>query len=86
MKKSRYTGSRIVAVLKLAPRSARPAASTASALLTYYNKWKSQYVGMSVSSLAQLRERQEENGGLKRVVAELALMHTARKDIAKRKL
>lgn len=41
---------------------------------------------MNVSSLAQLRELQEENTRLKRMYAELALMHTALKDVIERKL
>lgn len=52
--------------------------------VTYY-KWKSQYAGMSVSSLAQRRELQEENARLKRIVAELTLMHTTLKDVIERK-
>ena len=41
---------------------------------------------MSVSSLAQLRELQDENAQLKRTYAELALMHSALKDVIERKL
>ena len=52
---------------------------------TYY-KWKSQYAGMSVSHLAQLRELQDENAKLKRMYADLALMHHALKDVVERKL
>ena len=52
---------------------------------TYY-KWKSQYAGMSVPHLAQLRELQDENVKLKRMYADLALMHHALKDVVERKL
>ena len=41
---------------------------------------------MNVSSLAQLRELQEENSRLKRMYADLALMHNALKDVVERKL
>lgn len=41
---------------------------------------------MSVSHLSQLRELQDENVRLKRMYAELALMHTALKDVVERKL
>jgi putative transposase len=51
-----------------------------------YHKRKSQFAGMNVSSLAQLRELQEENARLKRMYAELALMHTTLKDVVERKL
>ena len=41
---------------------------------------------MNASSLAQLRELQEEKAQLKRIYAELALVHNALKDIVERKL
>ena len=49
-------------------------------------KWKSQFSGMTVSYLAQLRELQGENARLKRMYADLALMHNALKDVVDRKL
>lgn len=52
---------------------------------TYY-KWKSQFSGMTVPHLAQLRELQDENAWLKRMYADLALMHNALKDVVDRKL
>ena len=52
---------------------------------TYY-KWKSQFSGMTVPHLAQLRELQDENARLKRMYADLALMHNALKDVIDRKL
>lgn len=67
------------------PRSVRRAESTASAMPTYY-KWKSQFSGMTVSHLAQLRQLQDENAKLKRMYADLALMHHALKDVVDRKL
>lgn len=41
---------------------------------------------MSVSHLAQMRQLQEENTKLKRMYADLALMHHALKDVVERKL
>lgn len=41
---------------------------------------------MTVLHFAQLRELQEENAKLKRMYADLALMHHALKDIVDRKL
>jgi len=52
---------------------------------TYY-KWKSQFSGMTVLQLAQLRQLQDENAKLKRMYADLALMHHALKDVVDRKL
>jgi putative transposase len=52
---------------------------------TYY-KWKSKFSGMTVSHPAQLRQLQDENAKLKRMYADLTLMHYALKDIVDRKL
>lgn len=41
---------------------------------------------MTVSHLSQLRELQDENARLKRMSADLVLMHSALKDVVDRKL
>ena len=41
---------------------------------------------MTVPHLSQLRELQDENAKLKRIYADLALMHHALKDVVDRKL
>jgi putative transposase len=51
-----------------------------------YYQWKSKYGGMGVSQLAQLRELQAENARLKKMYAELALVHTAFQDAVAKKL
>lgn len=87
MKKSKFSESQIVGILKQAEAGVvvgelcrQHGISQAS-----YYKWKSQYSGMSVSHLAQLRELQAENARLKKMYAELALMHNALKDVLDRK-
>ena len=52
---------------------------------TYY-KWKNQFAGMTVSYLSQPRQLQEENAKLKRMYADLALIHQALNDVVDRKL
>lgn len=52
---------------------------------TYY-EWKTQFSGVTVSHLLQLRQLQDENAKLKRMYADLALMHHALKDVVDRKL
>ena len=42
--------------------------------------------GKVISHLAQMRQLQEENAKLKRMYADLALMHHALKDVVERKL
>jgi len=47
---------------------------------TYY-RWKSQYSGMSVTELRRLKELENENIRLKKIVAEQALSIDALKDV-----
>jgi putative transposase len=47
---------------------------------TFY-KWKSKYGGMNVSEAKRLRQLEEENAKLKRLVAEQALDNVALKDL-----
>lgn len=83
MKKSRFSESQIVAILKEVELGAKVGETCRKHGIsepTYY-KWKNQYSGMTVPHLAQLRELQEENARLKRMYADLALMHSALKCI-----
>ena len=81
MKKSGFSESQIVAIFKEAKLGAKHGVSEP----TYY-KWKSQFSGMTVPHPAQLSELQDENARLKRMYADLALMHNALKDVVDRKL
>lgn len=88
MKKSRFSEAQIVAILKEVKLGAKVGDTCRKHGIsdaTYY-KWKSQHSGMSVSHLAQMRQLQEENAKLKRMYANLALVHHALKDVALRKL
>lgn len=88
MKKSRFSEAQIVSILKeveLGSKVGDTCRKHGISDATYY-KWKSQYSGMSVSHLAQMRQLQEENAKLKRMYADLALVHHALKDVVERKL
>lgn len=88
MKTSRFSDSQIVGILKEVELGAKVGETCRKHGIsepTYY-KWKSRFAGMSVSHLAQLRELQDENARLKRMYADLALMHNALKDVVDRKL
>ena len=52
---------------------------------TFY-RWKEQYVGLEVGQVRQLRQVQEENLRLKRLVAELILDMTMLQDVLAKKL
>ncbi|QOJ23977.1 MAG: transposase [Gammaproteobacteria bacterium] len=87
MKRSRFTESQIVAVLKegeagmpVSELCRKHGVSNA----TYY-QWKSKYSGVQVSELTRLRELEAENAKLKRMYADLALENAAIKDVLNRK-
>ena len=88
MKKSRFSEAQIVGVLKEVELGAKVVETFRKHGISEptYSKWKSQFAGMTVSHLSQLRQLQEENAKLKRMYADLALMHHALKDVVERKL
>ena len=47
---------------------------------TFYN-WKAKYGGMAASDVQKLKRLEEENGKLKRIVADLTLDNTVLKDL-----
>jgi putative transposase len=52
---------------------------------TYFN-WKKKYAGLMPSEMKRLRELEEENGRLKRIVADLSLDKEMLQDVIKRKI
>jgi putative transposase len=88
MKKSKYSESQIVNILKeaeagvsLEELSRQHGFSRAS-----FYKWKAKYSGMSVSDLKRLKELEEENRRLKQMYANLSLDYQVLKDIVEKKL
>lgn len=51
-----------------------------------YFAWKKKYSGLMPSDMKRLRELEEENGRLKRIVADLSLDREMLQDVLKRKL
>lgn len=88
MKKSRYTETQIIKVLKeveggrLVKEVCREYGISDA---TYYN-WKSKYGGMEASDVKRLKELEEENRRLKSMFADLSLEHKILKDIVEKKL
>lgn len=52
---------------------------------TYFN-WRKKYSGLLPTEMRQLRELEEENGRLKKIVADLTLDRDMLQDVIRRKL
>ena len=79
MKKSRFSEAQIVGILReveLGAKGNETCRKHGVSEPTYY-KYKRQFSGMTVPHLSQLRQLQDENAKLKRMYADLALMHHA---------
>ena len=88
MKKSKFSESQIVAILKEGEAGvpvAQILRKHGISQATYY-AWKSRYGGASVAVLKRLKELEAENAKLKRMYADLALENAAIKDVLSRKL
>ena len=88
MKKSRFTETQIVAVLKEADagKSVKEIFRSHGISDATYYKWKSKYGGMEASDLKRVKELEAENARLKRLFADMALEHAAMKDLIAKKL
>lgn len=88
MKKSRFTESQVVAILKEADgglKVAEVCRRHGISQPTYYN-WKSRYGGLGVSELKRIRELEAEHAKLKRMYADLAMENHALKELLEKKL
>lgn len=88
MRKSRFTESQIVKILKEVEGGRQVKAVCREYGIsepTYYN-WKTKYGGMEASDVRKLKDLADENRRLKQMFAELSLEHKILKDIVEKKL
>lgn len=88
MKKSKFTESQIAFALKQAETGIRideVCRKMGVSQATFFN-WKKKYGGLGVSELRRLRQLEEENYQLKKLVADLSLDKQMLQDVIKKKL
>ena len=87
MKRARFTEEQIIAVLKeheAGAKTADLARKHGVSEATLYN-WKAKYSGMDVSEAKRLKQLEEENAKLKKLLAEKMLVTTALREKKKKK-
>lgn len=87
MKRTRFSEEQIIGVLKEAEAGAKTAELARRhgvSEATIYN-WKAKYGGLEVSEAKRLRSLEDENGRLKRLLADAMLDNVALKDLLTKK-
>ncbi len=88
MKKSRFTEQQIAFALRQAESGTKVSEvcrKMGVAEATFYN-WKKKYGGLGVSELRRLKQLEEENRRLKKLVADLSLDKQMLQDVITKKL
>ena len=87
MKKSRFSEEQIIGTLKQAEngRSVAELVRENGITETTFYRWRRKFGGMEVSDARRLKELEEENRKLKRMVADQALDIVALKDVVTKK-
>jgi putative transposase len=87
MKRKRFTEEQIIGVLREQEAGAKTgdlARKHGVSEATLYN-WKAKFGGMDVSDAKRLKALEDENGKLKRLLADAMLDNTALKDLLSKK-
>jgi putative transposase len=88
MKKSKFTEAQIVFTIKQAETGTKVeevCRQLGISQATFFN-WKKKYGGLGVTELRKLRQLEEENQQLKKLVADLSLDKQMLQDVIKKKL
>ena len=88
MKKSKFTETQIAKAINEheAGRKAEEICREMGITSATFYKWRQRYSGMQASEVKKMKEPQEENAKLKRMFADLSLVHEALKDAVAKKL
>ena len=86
MKRKRFSVEQIVAIVKQAEMG-MPVAELIRRVgiseQTFY-RWKKQFTGLGIDQVRQLKQLQDENGRLKKLVAELTLDRAMLQDVLRK--
>lgn len=88
MKKTRFTESQIVSILKKQEAGTKVTDICREHGIsepTFYN-WKAKYGGLQVSDVKRMKELEADNSRLKRMYAELSMQNDALKELIEKKL
>jgi putative transposase len=88
MKKSNFTETQIVKAIQEheSGRKAEDICRELGVSPAAFYKWRQRYGGMEASDVKRLKDLEEENARLKRMYANLSLVHEALKDAVAKKL
>ncbi len=88
MKKTRFTEVQIVKAIKEHEngRDAKDICRELNITTAAFYKWRQRYGGIEVNELKKVKELEAENSKLKKMYADLSLLHYALKDAMEKKL
>lgn len=87
MKRKRFTEEQIIKILKEVDAGgvARDVCRREGVTETTFYRWRQKYGGLEVNEAKRLRELEQENGRLKRIVADLVLDNQILRDVNSKK-
>lgn len=88
MKRTRFTETQIVKAIQEHEngRDAKELCRELGVSTAAFYKWRQRYGGLDVNELKRVKELKDENNRLKRMYANLSLVHEALKDAVAKKL
>jgi len=88
MKKTKFTETQIVKAIQEheSGRKAEDICRELGITTAAFYKWRQRYGGMEASDVKKMKELEEENSRLKKMYANLSLVHEALKDAVAKKL